>query len=189
MADITIPKYPRSPQLFSNDEFVDLGTPKARTSGLIVAYDIDSQVYNSDLSESLGQSYMKLAVLEKLNDREENFESLNDLTDYSFNSSQSFPEKIYDLNNVNEIDEGISIIFREINSLLIRSKFLECSQLLERIDINRLSNELLIALLRSSFPARENLPSWTVSLEKIKEKFLSQKRNVKILLYGLEDDN
>lgn len=77
--------------------------------------------------------------------------------------------KVYKFVEEKDDEDAADLLLEKIDDLLIDHKIDECNNILEIIDLNKLSVNLIIVLLSSVRMAREVLPSYQNILEKIRE--------------------
>lgn len=82
-------------------------------------------------------------------------------------------------------DKDIAGAIGEINKLLNEDKFELIDSLFCTIDLSRISFEIIIALLRSSYPARKLLDQWEELLARAYDEIRSRGRNPDKMLWGL----
>lgn len=95
-------------------------------------------------------------------------------------------EHVYRLVAEGSQDLASDILFAEIDQLCLDGKFLEVNDLMCQCDLNKLDTNLIVALLCSTFPARDKLPdrSKIVYLAEARLKVIALDR-VKYLMSGL----
>ncbi len=78
-------------------------------------------------------------------------------------------EKLYNSDNS---DSAIDLIFDHMDSLLYDGNFIECDEILQKIDVNKISTCLMRLILVITIAAKDNLPSRAKLYHKIKSKML-----------------
>lgn len=81
--------------------------------------------------------------------------------------------------------EAVLLLYRKVNRLLSQGDFEICDDLLEALDLSKLSVELQVGVLRIMFPARVRLKNWTLFRSKVHEDLESKNLNPQELLQGL----
>lgn len=81
--------------------------------------------------------------------------------------------------------EQIKTVITGLNSLLKARRFEDISRIYGVIPPNVLSPELMLALLRVTFPVREKIPHWYTLLTKVRAELDSRNLPSKQILLGL----
>ena len=99
--------------------------------------------------------------------------------------SLGFIERFYDLKSKNEIIKATVEMYKLVDELLIEKKFQTCDKILKVIEVDRLSVELNVGLLRITYPAKNELVLWNHFYNRVSKKLQRDGRNEKKLLRGL----
>lgn len=94
--------------------------------------------------------------------------------------------EVYELLEKNEDTKALRVLYRAVEGLFAKRNLEVLEKSLERIELKQLTPDLMVALIRSTYRARRALPSWNLTLERIKNEL--QTRNVpdwQRLLVGL----
>ena len=82
-------------------------------------------------------------------------------------------------------DRALDIVFTEMDKLLRKGDFDLCNRILELLDVDNLSPNLLIAFLTITLRAHERLPARAILYSRVEERF-SNRANKDKLLSGLK---
>jgi hypothetical protein len=80
---------------------------------------------------------------------------------------------------------NLKILLSKMAELLDSRDFLTIDTILSQVDWKQLSPEIIMAFLRTSVVARENLPSYSVALESSCNELASRGLPVEMIMMGL----
>ena len=92
---------------------------------------------------------------------------------------------IHSLCEEGRIKKAVLHLYREVNGLLCAGKFEEVSFLLRLADLEDLPPELLVGLLRITFPARQKILDWKATCRKVSNELTRRGFDSSVLLVGL----
>jgi len=87
------------------------------------------------------------------------------------NKAKEILEKLYDMNDVNEIDEISDYLFESIDDLHLEGRFDIVDEIIENINLSKFNNYFLVGLLSITFPARSKLKNRTSMVNRIEYQF------------------
>lgn len=83
------------------------------------------------------------------------------------------------------VDDAIDIIYDGIDELLHNERFSECDSILEKIDVDVYSLDIILSLLTATLPVRSKLPSRKKLLKDIETKLRNTGQYKESILSGL----
>ena len=93
----------------------------------------------------------------------------------------SFLQQASNLNDV----QSLLPYYKEINNLIVERKFDECNCFINYVRVYQLSDNLLVGLLRLTYSWKNELPSWSLLLERSKKELSKRGYDSENLLRGL----
>ena len=103
---------------------------------------------------------------------------------YLLNSEQWVKDFINESMQLNDA-KALLPYYNHINSMLANGKFDLCNILFKNINIKRLSNVLLVGLLRLTFSQKHKIPSWPILLKSSRHELILRGFDANIVLRGL----
>lgn len=82
---------------------------------------------------------------------------------------------IYELVESGEETTALRTLFRAIEGLFANRNLETLERGLDRIDLRRLSPDLMVGLIRATYRARRALPNWAPMLDRVKEELETRK--------------
>lgn len=95
--------------------------------------------------------------------------------------AEEFYSAAFELNSV----DTLLPFYREIHSLLLTGQFDLCDSLIRHTSVNHISDTLLVGLPRLTNMWKENLSSWELLLQNVKDELDRRNKNSEELLSGL----
>lgn len=83
------------------------------------------------------------------------------------------------------IAQQVLELYHRINRLLSQHQFKDVDQLLVNLDLNQ-PKEILVGMLRITYPAKHRLPHWFSTLERIENELQQRGEPTNLLLRGLK---
>ncbi len=95
--------------------------------------------------------------------------------------------RVYQLDRSGQIDAAIDLVFDTIDTLLCEDDFQGCDRLLKVVDADKLSIDLLVAVLSITLTARDHLPERRSLCNRVKARIQRERgaRAAEIVLKGL----
>lgn len=94
-------------------------------------------------------------------------------------------DEIYQLCKKDQIKKAVLHLYRNVNKLLCQGQLKDVSSVLRAAQLERLPTELLVGLLRITFPARQKIEGWENACQKVSSELQRRGLDVSILLVGL----
>ncbi len=95
-------------------------------------------------------------------------------------------EDFYDLKTEKEIFHGLTTLFRHVDRLMRDGYFGKLNKCFLNVEVERLSIELRVGILRITSSAKHLIPSWYSLRDKVNESLKGNERRKRILV-GLLD--
>jgi len=102
--------------------------------------------------------------------------------------NEAWLEDVYSLFETNKMRKAIDVVFDNIDNLCCEQRFEEIDEILSKVDLDRLDENLIVAFLTISFGAKNYIKQRASFYEKAEFKLLEAKDPdvVKQILNGLK---
>jgi len=90
------------------------------------------------------------------------------------------------LDSSGEVDRALDLIYTKMNALLNSRQFAVCDRILRKAQVNDHSTDILLALLTTTLPPADLLPSRSSFIDRVRSVFDDRNEDTAALLAGLD---
>jgi hypothetical protein len=77
---------------------------------------------------------------------------------------------IYELNRTNKTDDALDMLYEVVDDLLHAGSFVLCDRMLAKLEVNALSEDLLVGALSITLTAKNSLPARAQLFGRVQQK-------------------